>query len=340
MPKMRAVQVTAAKGPFQVVEREVPQPAARQVRVRIEACGLCHSDVLTKEGMWPGLQFPRVPGHEIAGVIDAVGSEVPEWKAGDRVGVGWFGGNDGHCQSCRRGDFITCQNLQIPGISYDGGYADYVLVPFGALARIPATLTAAEAAPLMCAGVTTFNSLRNAGARPGDVVAILGIGGLGHLGVQFAAKMGFHTVAIARGRDKESLAKKLGAHVYIDSNSEDVGAALRKLGGARVVLATVTSNDAMVATLPGLGVDGELIVLGAGFDAAKVNLTQLIFERHVIKGWPSGTAIDSQDTMAFAALTGVRPMIETVPIDRAADGYARMMSGDARFRMVLTMSRG
>lgn len=309
--------------------------------MRVEACGLCHSDVLViKEGMWPGVRYPRVPGHEIAGVIDAVSGDVPEWKAGDRVGIGWDGGHCGYCESCRRGDFVTCRRLLIPGFSYDGGYAEYVVVPFQALARIPDDLSAVEAGPLMCAGVTTFNSLRNSGARPGDVVAILGIGGLGHLGVQFAAKMGFRTVAIARGKEKEPLARKLGAHLYLDSKAEDVGAALRKLGGARVVLATVTSGDAMVSTLPGLGVDGKLIVLGVAGDPVQLNLVQLIGERRGVEGWPSGTSMDSQDTMAFSVLTGVRPMIETFPLERAADGFARMLNNQARSRAVLTMARG
>jgi D-arabinose 1-dehydrogenase-like Zn-dependent alcohol dehydrogenase len=339
MAKMRAVQVVEPKGAFQLVEREIPQPPAGHVRVRVEACGVCHSDVLTKDGLWPGVRYPRVPGHEIAGVIDAVGSDVPEWKAGERVGIGWFGGHDGYCESCRRGDFITCRRLQIPGISYDGGYADYVIAPFAALARIPAELDAVEAGPLLCAGITTFNSLRNSGARPGDLVAILGIGGLGHLGVQFAAKMGFRTVAIARGKDKEPLAKKLGAHRYLDSKAEDVGAALQKLGGARVILATVTSGEAMAAALPGLGVDGRLVVLGAAGDPIELRALQLIGERKGIVGWPSGTSIDSEDTMAFSALTGVRPMIETFPLERAAEAFARMMSGEARFRVVLTTAR-
>ncbi len=336
MAKMRAVQVATAKGALQLVEREVPTPGARQVRVRVQACGLCHSDAFTKEGLWPGIQYPRVPGHEIAGVIDAVGPDVPDWKTGDRVGVGWHGGHCGHCESCRRGDFVTCRYGQVPGISYDGGYADSVIVPFEALARIPAELTPVEAAPLMCAGITTFNSLRNAGARPGDLVAVLGIGGLGHLGVQFAAKMGFRTVAIARGKDKETLARKLGAHVYLDSRADDVGKRLMALGGAKVVLATVTSGEAMSAVIPGLGIDGTLIVLGAAGDPLRVSALDLIAPRRRIHGWPSGTSIDSQDTMAFAAASGVRPMTETFPLERAADGYARLMSNEARFRVVLT----
>ena len=336
MARMRAAQVAGAKGPFQMVERETRSPGPRQVRVRVQACGLCHSDVLTKDGLWPGLQYPRVPGHEIAGVIDAVGSDVPDWKPGDRVGVGWHGGHCGHCESCRRGDFITCRFLQVPGLSYDGGYADEVLVPFEALARIPPSLSPAEAAPLMCAGVTTYNSLRHAGAQPGDLVAVLGIGGLGHLGVQFAAKMGFRTVAIARGADKETLAKKLGAHAYLDSKGDNVGAKLKAMGGAKVVLATATNAEAMSAVIPGLGVDGTLVVLGVPFDPLRVGAYDLIGGRARVQGWPSGTSIDSEDTMAFSVLTGVRPMIETFPLERAADGYERMLSNQARFRVVLT----
>ncbi|MGC2321737.1 MAG: alcohol dehydrogenase [Terriglobales bacterium] len=336
MPKMRAVQVTSPKGPFQLVEREIPQPGPRQVRIRVQACGQCHSDSLTKEGTWPGISYPRVPGHEIAGVIDAVGDGVPEWRPGQRVGVGWFGGNCGYCEACLRGDFITCRNLKITGILEDGGYADYVVVPFETLARIPDELTPVEAAPLVCAGVTTFNSLRNAGARPPDLIAVLGIGGLGHLGVQFAAKMGFRTVAIARGKDKEPLARQLGAHHYIDSQAENVSQQLQKLGGAKVVLATATSNQAMADTMGGLGLNGKLLILGASFEPLPVNTLPMIGQRQSIAGWPSGSSIDSQDTLAFSALTGVRPMIEVFPLERAAEGYERMMSNKARFRVVLT----
>lgn len=333
---MRAVQVTSPKGPFQLVERDIPQPGPRQVRIRVQACGQCHSDSLTKEGTWPGISYPRVPGHEIAGVIDAVGDGVPEWRPGQRVGVGWFGGNCGYCEACLRGDFITCRNLKITGILEDGGYADYVVVPFETLARIPDELTPVEAAPLVCAGVTTFNSLRNAGARPPDLIAVLGIGGLGHLGVQFAAKMGFRTVAIARGKDKEPLARQLGAHHYIDSQAENVSQQLQKLGGAKVVLATATSNKAMADTMGGLGLNGKLLILGASFEPLPVNTLPMIGERQSVAGWPSGSSIDSQDTLAFSALTGVRPMIEVFPLERAAEGYERMMSNKARFRVVLT----
>ena len=333
---MRAVEVPGPKRPFRLVEREIPQPAPRQARIKIQACGLCHSDSLTKEGMWPGITYPRVPGHEIAGVIDAVGADVPEWQPGQRVGVGWYCGHCGHCESCRRGDFITCRNGRITGITQDGGYADYVLVPFEALARIPDELTPVEAAPLVCAGVTTFNSLRNSGVRPPDLVAILGIGGLGHLGVQFAIKMGFRTVAIARGKDKEPLARKLGAQHYIDSQTESVSEQLQKLGGAKVVLATATSNQAMADTLGGLGVNGKLVILGASFEPLQVSTLPMIGARQSIAGWPSGTSRDSEDTLAFSALTGVQPMTEVYPLESAAEAYERMMSNKARFRVVLT----
>jgi len=333
---MRAVEATSPQGPLRMVEREIPQPGPRQVRIKVQACGLCHSDSFTKDGTWPGITFPRVPGHEIAGVIDAVGAEVPEWRPGERVGVGWFGGNCGYCEACRRGDFVTCRNGRITGITQDGGYADYVVVPFEALARIPDELTPIEAAPLVCAGVTTFNALRNSGARPPDLIAVLGIGGLGHLGVQFAAKMGFRTVAIARGKDKEPLAHQLGAHHYIDSQAENVSEQLQKLGGAKVVLATATSNKAMADTLGGLGLNGKLIILGASFEPLQVNTPPMIGERQSIAGWPSGSSIDSQDTLAFSDLNGVRPMTEVYPLERAAEAYERMMSNKARFRVVLT----
>ncbi len=336
MAKMRAVQVPNPGGPFQMVEREIPQPGPRQVRVKVQACGLCHSDSLTKEGYWPGIQYPRVPGHEIAGVIDAVGKDVPRWKPGQRVGIGWYGGHCGYCNACRRGSFVTCESGQISGITMDGGYADHVITPFEALALIPEELKAAEAGPLMCAGITTFNSLRNSGARGGDVVAVLGIGGLGHLGVQFAAKMGFRTVAIARGRDKEKLARQLGASVYIDSQAENVAESLMKLGGAKVVLATATSGAAMAPAIGGLGLDGKLVILGAAMDPIPVSTLDMIGLRRVIQGWPSGASIDSEDTMNFSAMTGVRPMIEQYPLEKAQEAYERMMSNKARFRVVLT----
>ncbi|MGZ8482819.1 MAG: alcohol dehydrogenase [Candidatus Binatia bacterium] len=338
MAKMRVAQVTRPNGPLEIVEREIPQPGAGSVRVKVEACGVCHSDSFTKEGAWPGIQYPRVPGHEVAGIVDALGTGVVGWTVGQRVGVGWHGGNCGYCDSCRRGDFVTCQiAFQVPGIAYDGGYAEYTIAPAGALALIPDGLSAVEAAPLMCAGVTTYNSLRNSGARPGDLVAILGIGGLGHLGIQFAARIGFRTVAIARGVDKEALARKLGAAHYIDSHAQDAAAELVKLGGAKVILATVTSGKAMSAVLGGLAVNGKLIILGAADEPVEVNAFLFIGGRRSIIGWPSGSSIDSQDTLSFSVLTGVRAMNEFFPLARAAEAYEHMMSGKARFRAVLTM---
>jgi len=337
MKTMRAVQVTKPGGPLELVEREIPEPGPGSVRIKVQACGICHSDSLTKEGIWPGILYPRVPGHEVAGIIDAVGAGVAGWAAGQRVGVGWHGGHCGYCDSCRRGDFVTCQiALQIPGITYDGGYAEFMIAPASALALIPQELSAVDAAPLMCAGITTFNSLRNSGARPGDTVAVYGLGGLGHLAVQFAAKMGFRTVAIARGRDKEPLAAKLGAHHYIDSQAQDAAAELTKLGGARVIIATVTSGKAMSAVVGGLGVNGKLIVTGAAEDPLEVNGLLLIMGRRSIVGWPAGMSIDSQDTLSFSMLTGVRPMTEVFPLERAVEAYEQMISGRARFRVVLT----
>ena len=337
MSKMRVVQVNRPNGPLELVEREIPEPGAGQVRIKVEACGICHSDSFTKEGTWPGIQYPRVPGHEIAGIVDALGSGVAGWRQGQRVGVGWHGGHCGYCDSCRRGDFVTCQiALQVPGIAYDGGYAEFVIVPAGALALIPEGLSAVEAGPLMCAGVTTLNPLRNSGARPGDLVAILGIGGLGHLGIQFAAKMGFRTVAIARGMDKEALSRQLGAWHYIDSRTQDPAAELLKLGGAKVILATVTSGKAMSVVLGGLSVNGKLIVVGAADEPLEVNGGLMLMGRRSIMGWPSGSSIDSQDTLSFSRLTGVRSMNEFFPLERAAEAYEHMMSGQARIRAVLT----
>lgn len=337
MSRMRVVQVTRPNGPLELVERELPEPGAGSVRIKVEACGICHSDSFTKEGTWPGIQYPRVPGHEIAGIIDAVGTNVVGWTPGQRVGVGWHGGHCGYCDSCRRGDFVTCQiAFHVPGIAYDGGYAEYVIAPAGVLALIPEELSAVEAGPLMCAGITTYNSLRQSGARPGDLVAVLGVGGLGHLGIQFAAKMGFKTVAIARGRDKEPLARKLGAWHYIDSQAQDAAAALVKLGGAKVILATVTSGKAMSAVLGGLSVNGKLIIIGAADAPLEVSAGLFIAGRRSIMGWPSGTSIDSQDTLSFSVLTGVRAMTEVFPLERAAEAYEQMLSGKARFRVVLT----
>jgi D-arabinose 1-dehydrogenase-like Zn-dependent alcohol dehydrogenase len=336
MAKMRSVQVSQPKGPFELVEREIPEPRAGTVRIRVQACGICHSDSFTKEGTFPRLQYPRVPGHEIAGTIDALGTGVLGWTSGQRVGVGWHGGHCGYCDSCRRGDFVVCQiAAQVPGITYDGGYSDYMIAPAEALALIPNELSAVEAGPLMCAGITTFNSLRHSGAKAGDVVAILGIGGLGHLGVQFAVKMGFNTLAIARGKDKEPLARQLGASHYIDSQAQNPADELTKLGGAKIILATATSGKAFGAALGGLAVDGKMIIVGAA-DPLEVSPFQLIGGRRSIAGWPSGRSIDSQDTLRFSALTGVRSMNEVFPLERATEAYERMMSGKARFRVVLT----
>jgi D-arabinose 1-dehydrogenase-like Zn-dependent alcohol dehydrogenase len=336
MATMRAVQVSRPNGPLQLVEREIPQPGAGTVRIRVEACGICHSDSFTKEGTFPGLDYPRVPGHEVAGIIDAVGERVVGLKVGQRAGIGWHGGHCGRCNSCRRGDFITCVEVRYPGISYNGGYADYMIAPAEAVVRIPEGLSPVEAGPLMCAGITVYNSLRNSGARAGDLVAVLGIGGLGHLGVQYAAKMGFKTIAIARGTDKEALARELGAAHYIDSQGKDPAAELRNLGGAKLVLATATSAKAMAATLGGLGVNGKLLIVGAALDAFEVPPLLLIGGRRSIVGWPSGSSIDTEDTLAFSSLTGVRSMNEVYPLERAAEAYDRMISGKARFRVVLT----
>jgi len=336
MATMRVAQVPRPKGPFEIVERPIPAPTAGTVRIKVQACGICHSDSLTKEGGFPGLEYPRVPGHEVAGVIDAVGPGVAGWQPGQRVGVGWNGGYCGYCDHCRRGDFFACVRGQVTGMSYDGGYGEYLIAPTSAVALMPAELPPVEAAPLMCAGLTTFNALRNSGARPGDVVAVLGLGGLGHLGIQYAAKMGFHTVGIARGKDKEPLARKLGAAVYIDSQSQDPAAELLKLGGAKVILATATSGEAMSAVQGGLAVNGTLLIVGAA-ESMQVSPLSLLMGCRSVKGWYSGTSIDSQDTLAFSMRAGVRPMIETYPLERVAEGYDRMMSGKARFRVVLTI---
>jgi D-arabinose 1-dehydrogenase-like Zn-dependent alcohol dehydrogenase len=334
--KMRAARVPSATDHrLELVELELPEPAPGAVRIRVHACGICHSDSITLNGVWP-LEYPRAPGHEIAGTIDAVTDGVVGWVAGDRVGVGWHGGHCGRCDRCRRGDFLTCRYLQIPGIAYDGGYAQYVVAPAGALARLPAGLPAEEAAPLMCAGVTSYNALRHSAARAGDVVAILGVGGLGHLAIQYAAKMGFKTVAIARGADKERLARQLGAHHYLDSVTVDPGHELKELGGAKVVLSTVTSAQAMEPLLGGLAIDGELIVVGASHEPLALNTAAMVGGRHTVRAWPSGTCVDSEDAMNFSLLAGIRPMIETMPLAHAQEAFDRMMSGAARFRMVLT----
>ena len=334
---MKSAQIPKAGADFEIVEREIPKPGVGQVRIKVEACGVCHSDAFTKEGAWPGIQYPRVPGHEVAGIVDELGAGVSEWKPGERVGVGWHGGQDGTCPSCRRGDFKNCRNLEIPGLSYDGGYQQYMLAPVEALVAIPESLGAAEAAPLLCAGITTFNALRHSGAMPGDLVAVQGIGGLGHLGIQFGNKFGYKVAAIGRGSENASLAKKLGASVYIDSKATKPAEALQKLGGAQVILATAPNSKAMSELIDGLGPNGRLMVIGATFDPIEVTPAQLIIGSRTIQGWAAGTPADSEDTLRFAELTGVRPMIETYPLERAAEGYARMMSGSAQFRVVLTM---
>lgn len=337
MPTMRVVQVPRPGGPFEIVERPIPEPGAGSVRIKVHACGICHSDSITKEGLFPGIQYPRVPGHEVTGTIDAVGPGVAGWEPGQRVGVGWNGGYCGHCEPCRRGQFFACVRGETTGVSYDGGYGEYMLAPASAVAGMPAELPPVEAAPLLCAGLTTFNALRNSGARPGDVVAVLGLGGLGHLGLQYAAKMGFHTVGIARGRDKEALARKLGAAVYIDSQAQDPAAELLRLGGARVVLATATSGEAMSAVQGGVAPNGTLLVLGAA-ESMQVSPVPLIMGCRSVKGWYSGTSIDSEDTLAFSLRTGVRPMNESYPLEQVAEAYDRMTSGKALFRVVLTIA--
>jgi D-arabinose 1-dehydrogenase-like Zn-dependent alcohol dehydrogenase len=337
MPKMKAVQVPKAGAPFEVIEREIPQPGPGQVRIRVQACGVCHSDVLTKEGLFPGISYPRVPGHEIAGVIDETGAGVKTWKKGERVGVGWHGGQDGTCLACRRGDFANCVNALVCGISYDGGYQEFMVAPVEAVAHMPESLDPAEAAPLMCAGITTFNALRHSGAVPSDLVAIQGVGGLGHLGIQFAKKSGYRVAAIGRGPDNAALAKKLGADVYIDSGAADAAAELQKLGGASAILATAPSGKAMSSLIGGLGGNGTLVVIGLSTDAIEVFPVQLVQGRKRIQGWAAGGPTDSEDTLRFAEMTGVRPMIERYPLAKAADAYDRMMSGKAEFRVVLTM---
>jgi D-arabinose 1-dehydrogenase-like Zn-dependent alcohol dehydrogenase len=334
---MKAAQVPKAGADFEIVERDIPKPGAGQVRIKVQACGVCHSDALTKEGGWPGLEYPRVPGHEVAGIIDELGAGVTTWQKGQRAGVGWHGGHDGTCLQCRRGDFRNCQNLKIAGISYDGGYQQYMLAPVEALTAIPQGLSDVEAAPLLCAGITTYNALRHSGAMSGDLVAVLGIGGLGHLGIQFASKFGYKVAAIGRGGESEPLARKLGAFVYIDNKMTNPAEALQKMGGAQVILATAPSSKAMSQLFDGLGPNGKLMVIGAEFEPLEVSPVQLINGSRTIQGWASGTPADQEDTLNFAQLSGVRPMIETYPLEKAAEAYDRMMSGKAQFRVVLTM---
>src|SRR5579863_370997 len=334
---MKVAQISKAGGPLEMVERPIPQSGAGEVRIKVQACGVCHSDVLTKEGLFPGIQYPRIPGHEVAGVIEELGTGVYGWQKGQRIGVGWHGGHDGTCLQCRRGDFVNCQNLQISGISYDGGYQQYMVAPVSALTAMPEGLSDVEAAPLLCAGITTFNALRHSGAVPSDLVAVLGIGGLGHLGIQFANKFGYKVAAIGRGSENAALAKKLGASVYINSKSTNAAEALQKLGGAQVILATAPSSKAMSELIDGLGPNGKLMVVGVTFDPIEVTPVQLVSGSRTIQGWAGGTPTDSEDTLRFAELTGVRPLIETYPLEKAAEAYARMMSGNAQFRVVLTM---
>ena len=339
MARMKVVQVPKPGAAFEIVEREIPEPGPGQVRVKVYACGICHSDVLTKEGLFPGIQYPRSPGHEISGRIDAVGPGVKQWKSGQRVGVGWHGGHCFVCENCRRGDFILCVNGKVTGIHFDGGYAEYTVVPAEAVAAMPDDIKDDQAAPLLCAGITVFNSMRNSGVRAGELVAVQGLGGLGHLGVQYARQMGFGTVAIGRGADKKSLAEKLGAHLYLDSAAVDAAAELKKMGGARLILATAPDAKAISAMAGGLGSNGELLVVGVPLDPISINVMQIVGGRQRVQGWPSGSAIDSEDTLRFSVLTGVRPMIETYPLEKAAEAYDRMMSGKARFRVVITMGK-
>jgi D-arabinose 1-dehydrogenase-like Zn-dependent alcohol dehydrogenase len=338
MPKMKVAQVAKPGSPIEIVERDVPQPGRGQVRVRVQACGVCHSDVFAKNNLWPGLKFPCVPGHEIAGVVDDIGADVKGWSMGQRVGVGWFGGRCGYCPACRRGDFISCATHLVCGFSYDGGYEEYMLAPAEALASVPDGISAADAAPLLCAGVTTFNSLRHSGAGPGDLVAVQGVGGLGHLAIQFANKFGCEVAAVSRGSENAALARKLGAHHYIDSQATKPAEELQKLGGARVILATAPSGKSMSALFDGLGTGGRMMVVGASAEPIEISPMQLIGGYKSLQGWPSGTSADSEDTLKFAVLTGVRPMIEKYPLERANDAYERMMSGKAEYRVVLTMS--
>jgi D-arabinose 1-dehydrogenase-like Zn-dependent alcohol dehydrogenase len=334
---MKAAQIPKPGAEFQIVDRDIPKPSAGEVRIKVQACGLCHSDSFTKEGQWPGIQYPRVPGHEVAGIVDELGAGISEWRKGQRVGVGWHGGHDNTCLQCRRGDFRNCRNLKVPGISYDGGYQQYMVAPVEALVTMPDTLGDAEAAPLLCAGITTFNALRHSGALPGDLVAVQGIGGLGHLGIQFANKFGYKVAAIGRGSENAALAKKLGATAYIDSKSGNAAEALQEMGGAQVILATAPSSKSMSGLIDGLAPNGRLMVIGVDSGPIEVTPIQLIGKSRTIQGWAAGTPPDCEDTLRCACLTGVRPMIETFPLERAGEAYARMMSGHAQFRVVLTM---
>jgi D-arabinose 1-dehydrogenase-like Zn-dependent alcohol dehydrogenase len=337
MAPMKAAQIAKAGADFEIVDREIPKPGAAQVRIKVQACGVCHSDVFTKEGYWPGIQYPRVPGHEVVGIIDELGDGVSEWKKGQRIGVGWHGGHDNTCLSCRRGDFRNCRNLKIPGISYDGGYEQYMVAPVEALTTMPEGLSDVEAAPLLCAGITTYNALRHSGALPGDLVAVLGIGGLGHLGIQFANKFGYKVAAVGRGSESAALARKLGASVYIDNKLTNPAEELQKMGGAQVILGTAPSSKSMTDVIDGLAPNGKLMVVGVESEPIQVTPVQLVNGSRNIQGWASGTPADAEDTLRFAELTGVRPMIETYPLEKAGEAYARMMSGKAQFRVVLTM---
>jgi D-arabinose 1-dehydrogenase-like Zn-dependent alcohol dehydrogenase len=337
MARMKVARINKPGSNWELVERDIPEPGPGEVRIKVEACGICHSDRFVKEGLWPGLSYPRVPGHEIAGRIDAVGADPSSWKVGQRVGVGWHGGHCFHCEACRRGDFILCQSGRVTGISHDGGFAEYVISPAEAVASIPDDLPAEEAAPLLCAGITVLNSLRHSGARPGDIVAVQGVGGLGHLGIQYANRMGFVTVAVGRGKDKEPLAIRLGAKHYIDSGSRAPAEELQKLGGARVVLATAPDAQSISALVAGLSADGKLLIVAAAMEPLTINALDLIARRRSIHGWPSGTAKDSEDTLRFSAVTGVRPMIEKYPLSSVAEAYNQMITGKVRFRVVLTM---
>lgn len=334
---MIAMQVKSPGGAFEKVELDMPEPGPKEVRIKVQACGICHSDAFVKEGQYPGIEYPRVPGHEVVGIVDKVGSEVAKWDKGQRVGIGWHGGHCFNCSPCRDGDFILCERAKIAGISYDGGYAEYMVAPQEAIAFIPEPLKAVDAAPLLCAGITTYNALRNTGAQSGDLVAVQGIGGLGHLGLQYAQNMGFETVAISRGTDKKELAENLGADHFIDAKEQDVAQALQEQGGAKVILATAPSSAAIESVIGGLGINGQLLIVAATPDTFSVSPFALIGKRSSIKGWPSGTAKDSEATLNFSALADIRPKTEQYPLEKANEAYERMIMNEARFRVVLTM---